>query len=217
MHLLRREAFNRMTDLSSALLAAGDFTIHSRAREALLAELAGAVPAAAPPHASSAPDGAARSGSTDASPQLPVASSGAGGGGSAGSVAAPAADPHLDIYADGEPPAAAAAEGGSADMDADGGDAGDREPGVPGGGAHTVASGPSAEAAGASASAGAGQGPAGGGGEQAHEDYVYDQASGCYYSSARGCWFDPARNLYADAASGQWFTVSESGQPQLVQ
>lgn len=209
-----------MTDLSSALLAAGDFTIHSRMREALLAELVGANAAAAgPPHDPSALDGAGRrsSGVPNKAPQLPVASSGAGGGGSAGSAAAPAADPNLDIYADDEPPAAAAAEGGSADMDADGGDTGDGEPGVPGGEAHTAALGLVAAAAAASVSAGAGQGPAGAGGEQAHEDYVYDQASGCYYSSARGCWFDPARNLYADVASGQWFTVSESGQPQLVQ
>ena len=209
-----------MTDLSSALLAAGDFTIHSRAREALLAELAGAdAEDVGPPHAASAPDGVARgsSGAANAAPQQPVDSSGVGDGRIAGSVAALAADPHLDIYADDEPPAAAAAEGGSADMDAEGGGAGDGEPGVPGGGAHAAAPGLNAAAAGASASAGAGEGPAGAGGEQAHEDYVYDQASGCYYSSARGCWFDPARNLYADVASGQWFTLSESGQPQLVQ
>ena len=217
---LHREAFNRMTDLSSALLAAGDFTIHSRVREALLAELASVDAAAAGHlHVASAPGGAARGSSEAANkaPHQPVASNGAADSTSAGSVAAPAADPHLDIYADDEPPAAAAAEGGSADMDADGGDAGDGAPGVPGVGAHTAAPGASAEAAGASASAGAGEGPAVVGVEQVHEDYVYDQASGCYYSSARGCWFDPARNLYADAASGQWFTVSESGQPQLVQ
>ncbi|KAK9840947.1 hypothetical protein WJX81_001959 [Elliptochloris bilobata] len=95
------DAFNRMTELSSVLLAAGDFTIHSRAREALLRELAGG------------------------------------------------------------------AEGGAE--------------------------------------------------HQGNSDYVFDQASGCYYSSTRGCWFDPERNLYADAASGQWFAVSDNGQPQLVQ
>ncbi len=262
-----------MTELSSALLAAGDFTIHSRSREALIAELTGGdepgpgssgvasstraeLDAANVSAAAGNGSGSLRIASVQPSPAgISPGASGRGAPGSTGAdraasafAAAQAADPDVDIYAEEAPHQDLGGAGNSADMDADECGAAGGERGRPGrSGQAGAASGSSgaeqgaarardhmdAEGDGAAAgepdvpgrddgacatgnSSGAGQGTAGAG-EQGLGDYVFDEASGCYYSSQAGCWFDPARNLYADAASGQWYSVTDSGQAQPVQ
>ena len=262
-----------MTELSSTLLAAGDFTIHSRSREALLAELAGGdelgrgflgvAPSTraeldAANVSAAAGNGSGSLGVVSMQPSPAGISPGASSRGAPGSsgadraasafAAAQAADPDVDIYAEEAPHPGLGGAGNSADMDADECGAAVDERGRPDcsgeAGAASFSSGAGQGAArardhmdaeGDRAAAGepdvpgrtggacatgnslsAGQGTAGVG-EQGLGDYVFDEASGCYYSSQAGCWFDPARNLYADAVSGQWYSVTDSGQAQPVQ
>ncbi len=262
-----------MTELSSALLAAGDFTIHSRSREALLAELAGGdepgpgssgvasstrAELDAANVSAAVGNGGGSLGNVSMQPSPASISHGASSRGAPGSsgadreasafAAAQAADPDVDIYAEEAPHQGLGGASNSADMDADecgpaGGDRGrpdcSGEAGAASGssgarqGAARARDHMDAEVDGAVAGEpdvpgrnggacatgnfpGAGQGTAGAG-EQGLGDYVFDEASGCYYSSQAGCWFDPARNLYADAASGQWYSVTDSGQAQPVQ
>jgi hypothetical protein len=171
-----REAFNRLTELADQLLAAGDLTVYSRPREALLAELAGAEPAGPGPGPGSASAGSSHvddSGTAGAAgsggPPEPrpaaetrgdceagaAASSAAGAAPPAPAAPAPPADPDEDIYADAD---MHARHGGSGDMDAEG--AGSA--GAPGGArqASDAGGGAQAPAAGGAAAAGAGAGAA---------------------------------------------------------
>ncbi|KAJ0975056.1 hypothetical protein J5N97_017021 [Dioscorea zingiberensis] len=45
--------------------------------------------------------------------------------------------------------------------------------------------------------------------EGGETDYVYDPASGYYYSSSLGYYYDPVSGLYCSVASGKWYSFDE--------
>ncbi|KAH7652765.1 CD2 antigen cytoplasmic tail-binding protein 2 [Dioscorea alata] len=45
--------------------------------------------------------------------------------------------------------------------------------------------------------------------EGGNTDYVYDPASGYYYSSSLGYYYDPASCLYCSATTGKWYSFDE--------